>query len=272
MNIIVIGAGIIGLTTARALLADGHDVTVLDEAAQAGVGTSKANGAQLSYSFVAPLADPSVLGKLPGWLTRRDAPLRLRLRADPAQWRWALSFLAACRRDTAARTAELLQLGLHSRRLTRALVQDGALSCDFSASGKLLVYQDAAAFAGARAQCITRPAWAASSTRWDATNAWRWSPRWPISASAWSAASTRPARTRPIARRCARPWRAGWARGCGWARACGGCAARRRGPGAGNQRGRDAGRRLCRGQWRGRAGAVPPGRPAAADLPARATA
>ena len=101
MNIIVIGAGIIGLTTARALLADGHDVTVLDEAAQAGVGTSKANGAQLSYSFVAPLADPSVLGKLPGWLTRRDVPLRLRLRADPAQWRWALSFLAACRRDTA---------------------------------------------------------------------------------------------------------------------------------------------------------------------------
>ncbi|WZB63768.1 D-amino acid dehydrogenase [Achromobacter xylosoxidans] len=153
MNIIVIGAGIIGLTTARALLADGHDVTVLDEAAQAGVGTSKANGAQLSYSFVAPLADSSVLGKLPGWLTRRDAPLRLRLRADPAQWRWALSFLAACRRDTAARTtAELLQLGLHSRRLTRALVQDGALSCDFSASGKLLVYQDATAFAGARAQ------------------------------------------------------------------------------------------------------------------------
>ena len=43
-----------------------------------------------------------------------------------------------------------MQLGLHSRRLTRALVQDGALSCDFSASGKLLVYQDAAAFAGAR--------------------------------------------------------------------------------------------------------------------------
>ena len=41
MNIIVIGAGIIGLTTARALLADGHDVTVLDEAAQAGVGTSR---------------------------------------------------------------------------------------------------------------------------------------------------------------------------------------------------------------------------------------
>ena len=92
-----------------------------------------------------------MLGKLPGWLTRRDVPLRLRLRADPAQWRWALSFLAACR-ARARTTAELLQLGLHSRRLTRALVQDGASSCDFSASGKLLVYQDAAAFAGARAQ------------------------------------------------------------------------------------------------------------------------
>ena len=155
MNIIVIGAGIIGLTTARALLADGHDVTVLDEAAQAGVGTSKANGAQLSYSFVAPLADPSVLGKLPGWLTRRDAPLRLRLRADPAQWRWALKFPGGLPpRHRARATAELLQLGLHSRRLTRALVQDGALSCDFSASVRLLVYQDAAAFAGARANAL----------------------------------------------------------------------------------------------------------------------
>ena len=220
MNIIVIGAGIIGSTTARALLADGHDVTVLDEAAQAGVGTSKANGAQLSYSFVAPLADPSVLGKLPGWLTRRDAPLRLRLRADPAQWRWALSFLAACRRDTAARTtAELLQLGLHSRRLTRALVQDGALSCDFSASGKLLVYQDAAAFAGARAQMHYQASLGCEQHALGRDECLAWSPRWPISASAWSAASTRPARTRPIARRCARPWRAGWARGCGWARA-----------------------------------------------------
>ncbi|ALM84468.1 D-amino acid dehydrogenase [Bordetella sp. N] len=151
MDILVIGAGIIGLTSAYALAREGHAVTVVDGAARAGIGTSQANGAQLSYSFVAPLADAGVLRKLPAWLTQPDSPLRLRLRADPAQWRWALSFLGACRRDTADRTtAELLQLGLHSRRLMHELVAREGLSFDFASSGKLLVYQDAQAFKEAR--------------------------------------------------------------------------------------------------------------------------
>lgn len=151
MHILVIGAGIIGMTSAYALVRDGHSVTVVDGADQAGVGTSQANGAQLSYSFVAPLADAGVLRKLPVWLTQRDSPLHLRLRADPAQWRWALSFLRACRRDTADRTtAELLQLGLHSRRLMHELVAREGLQFDFASSGKLLVYQDRQAYSAAR--------------------------------------------------------------------------------------------------------------------------
>ncbi|MFC4278360.1 D-amino acid dehydrogenase [Achromobacter aloeverae] len=152
MHILVIGAGIIGMTSAYALARDGHAVTVVDGAAQAGVGTSRANGAQLSYSFVAPLADAGVLRKLPAWLAQPNSPLRLRLRADPAQWRWALGFLRACRRDTADRTtAELLQLGLHSRRLMHDLVAREGLRFDFASSGKLLVYQDRQAYDAARA-------------------------------------------------------------------------------------------------------------------------
>jgi len=152
MHILVIGAGIVGMMSAYALARDGHTVTVVDAADQAGVGTSRANGAQLSYSFVAPLADAGVLRKLPAWLTQADSPLRLRLRADPAQWRWALAFLRACRRDTADRTtAELLQLGLHSRGLMHDLVAREALQFDFSSCGKLLVYQDRAAYDAARA-------------------------------------------------------------------------------------------------------------------------
>ncbi len=150
MHILVIGAGIIGMTSAYTLAREGHAVTVVDGAAQAGVGTSHSNGAQLSYSFVAPLADAGVLRKLPAWLTQRDSPLRLRPRADPAQWRWALGFLRACRRDAAERTtAELLQLGLHSRRLMHDMVAREGLRFDFASSGKLLVYQDAAAYGAA---------------------------------------------------------------------------------------------------------------------------
>ncbi|MFP3335447.1 amino acid dehydrogenase, partial [Pseudomonas sp. SIMBA_064] len=78
-----------------------------------GLGTSRANGAQLSYSFVAPLADPAVLPKLPVWLLGRDTPLRWRPRLDPAQWRWCLDFLRACTRaQSRATTRELLALGL----------------------------------------------------------------------------------------------------------------------------------------------------------------
>lgn len=152
MRIIVIGAGIIGMTSAYALAREGHAVTVVDGAASAGMATSRANGAQLSYSFVAPLADASVLPKLPLWLTQRDAPLYFRLRADPAQWRWALRFLLACRAGVAQRsTAELLQLGAYSRELTHEMAERALLQFDFSSRGKLLVYQDTKAYDSARA-------------------------------------------------------------------------------------------------------------------------
>ena len=64
MHTVVIGAGIVGLSSAYALARDGQRVTVIDALPGPGQATSYANGAQLSYSFVAPLAEPGVLGKL----------------------------------------------------------------------------------------------------------------------------------------------------------------------------------------------------------------
>lgn len=153
MHIIVIGAGIVGMTTAWYLARDGHSVSVVDAAAAPGQLTSQANGAQLSYSFVAPLADPAVLPKLPSWLLGRETPLRLHLRADLDQWRWGLAFLRACRRSQAHRTtAELLQLGLHSRRLVHELVAQAQPEFDFKPSGKLLIYQNPASYTAALGQ------------------------------------------------------------------------------------------------------------------------
>lgn len=153
MHVIVIGAGIIGMTTAYYLKKKGHKVSIIDAGEGPGLATSKANGAQLSYSFVAPLADPAVLPKLPSWLLGRNSPLSFRLRADPAQWRWSMAFLSACRYSKSQRTtAELLQLGLRSRELMHDLVAREDLSFDFKSSGKLLVYQDPVSYAAALLQ------------------------------------------------------------------------------------------------------------------------
>ena len=98
MKIIVLGGGVVGLAAAYYLTRDGYDVAVVERNAGVGLETSYANGGQLSYSYVAPLAGPGVLPKIPPWLFRRDSPLRFRPALDPHQWRWCLEFVLACNR------------------------------------------------------------------------------------------------------------------------------------------------------------------------------
>jgi D-amino-acid dehydrogenase len=81
MQIMVLGAGVIGLTSAYYLSRAGHQVIVVDRHADVATETSFGNGGQLSYSYVAPLAGPGVLSKLPVWLARKDSPVRFRPRA-----------------------------------------------------------------------------------------------------------------------------------------------------------------------------------------------
>ncbi|WP_321788508.1 D-amino acid dehydrogenase [Paraburkholderia sp. J94] len=153
MRICVLGGGVIGVTTAYFLARDGHQVTLVERHADVAQETSHANGGQLSYQYVAPLADPSVLPKLPHWLLSRDAALRFVPRLDPHQWRWCLAFLRACTRARSRQTtAELLGLGLLSRRLMHEIVAREALDFDYVRNGKLVVYRDREGFEGARRQ------------------------------------------------------------------------------------------------------------------------
>lgn len=153
MQACIVGAGVAGLTGAYFLAREGHDVTVLDSEEDVALGASHANGAQLSYSYVAPLADPSVLPHLPAWLLSSDSALRYVPRADARQWRWCLAFLRACRTATSNRTAlELLQLGALSREALHELVARESIDFDHVRNGKLVVYRDAQAFELARAK------------------------------------------------------------------------------------------------------------------------
>ena len=141
MKVLILGAGVAGVASAWYFWRDGHEVTVLERNDGVALETSFANGGQLSYSYVAPLASPSVIPKIPPWLLRRDAPLRFRPALDAWQWRWIVEFLAACNQRTADLTTErLLRLAFYSRDLMHEVVASHALDFDYVQNGKLVVH------------------------------------------------------------------------------------------------------------------------------------
>jgi D-amino-acid dehydrogenase len=116
MRVAVLGAGVIGVTSAWYLARAGHEVTLVDRQADVGLETSFANGGQVSAGHAEPWAKPSVLPKVLRWLGREDAPLLYRPRADLRQWAWALRFAAECLPGRFERnTRQLAGLARYSR-------------------------------------------------------------------------------------------------------------------------------------------------------------
>ena len=151
MKILVLGAGVAGLASAWYLARDGHDVTVVERHSGVALETSYANGGQLSYSYVAPLAGPGVLPKLPPWLLRRDSPLRFEPKLDWRQWRWCLEFVAACTQaQSDLTTRRMLALSFYSRGLMRETVDAERIDFRYARNGKLIVHAEQSSFDAAR--------------------------------------------------------------------------------------------------------------------------
>ena len=151
MKVCVMGAGVVGLTTAWRLVEDGHDVTLVDRGATPATETSHANGAQLSYRFVAPFASPDTLRKLPSLLFGPDAPVRVRPRLDAGTLSWMLAFLRCCRSGTVERTVAA-QLALAALSQIEMLTLKDAAPFDFDmrSAGKLILFRQSAGFDAAR--------------------------------------------------------------------------------------------------------------------------
>ena len=130
-------------SSAWQLQRNGHQVTVNDRAAPGG-GATAGNGAQLSYSYMAPLADASIWRQLPHLLLSPSSPLKLRPKLDPQQWRWGLAVLAACNaQTTASSTARLLALSAANRAVFDSVRAELPPDIDFSATGQLVRYRSA---------------------------------------------------------------------------------------------------------------------------------
>ncbi|MFZ9429117.1 MAG: D-amino acid dehydrogenase [Burkholderiaceae bacterium] len=152
MKVIVLGAGLLGVTSAYFLRQQGHDVTVVDRQATPAAETSFANGGQISVSHAEPWANPSAPLKVLKWLGQEDAPLLFRIRADVRQWMWGLQFLREC---TPARTRhnieQIVRLGTYSRDTLQALRVDRGIHYDQRTQGILHFYTNEKEFEGAEA-------------------------------------------------------------------------------------------------------------------------
>src|SRR6185437_12299310 len=146
MKIVIVGCGVIGVTTAYCLKRRGHEVTVIDRESGPGRETSFANGGLLTPSMPDPWNAPGSWRVLLGSLGRSDAALQLRLRTLPALVGWGIQFLRHSRPAVFERSrVHNLRLALYSLNAMDALRQQTDIEYGRSALGTLRVFRDQAA-------------------------------------------------------------------------------------------------------------------------------
>jgi D-amino-acid dehydrogenase len=129
MNVMVLGAGVIGVSTAWHLLQRGHSVTLVDRQPDAALETSFGNAGQISVSYCEPWASRGAPLKALKWLFDSEGPLKFRPQLDPAQWRWGLQFLAQCNNTAFERNvAQIVALGRYSHDALKQVVADTGIT------------------------------------------------------------------------------------------------------------------------------------------------
>ncbi len=138
MHVVVIGAGVIGVTSAYYLSRLGCRVTVVDRAAEVADEASYGNAGQLSYSFTDALAKPAFVRKIPGLMAGFDSAYQVRLR--PGLVPWGVRFLSQCTRTRAAdNTVAVLKTALRSEKLMQDLREELPFDFAHRKAGKLVL-------------------------------------------------------------------------------------------------------------------------------------
>ena len=147
MKIVILGAGVMGTTTAYYLAKAGHEVHVIDRQPDAAMETSFANGSVLHTSEAEPWSRPGMPRAVLGWIGRNDAPMLLRMRALPSMWRWGIDFVRHCTVDQYRRAVAInLRLANHTLSVMTALREDTGLAYDYDRRGTLKIYTRQEAF------------------------------------------------------------------------------------------------------------------------------
>ena len=142
MKVLVLGSGVIGVTSAYYLARAGHEVTVVDRQPEPALETSFANAGEVSPGYSSPWAGPGVPVKAVKWLLMKHGPLVIRPKLDPVMWVWLLKMLRNC---TSARYAvnkrRMIPIAEYSRDCLRALRTETGIHYDERSLGTLQLFR-----------------------------------------------------------------------------------------------------------------------------------
>ena len=142
MKVLILGSGVIGVTSAYYLARAGHEVTVVDRQPEPALETSFANAGEVSPGYSSPWAGPGVPVKAIKWLLMKHGPLVIRPKLDPVMWVWLTKMLRNC---TSARYAvnksRMIPIAEYSRDCLRDLRRDIGIQYDERSQGTLQLFR-----------------------------------------------------------------------------------------------------------------------------------
>ncbi|QIG94087.1 D-amino acid dehydrogenase [Bradyrhizobium sp. 6(2017)] len=145
MKVLVLGSGVIGVTSAYYLARAGHEVTVIDRQPKPALETSFANAGEVSPGYSSPWAGPGVPVKAVKWLLMKHGPLVIRPKLDPVMWLWLLKMLRNCTTSRyAVNKSRMIPIAEYSRDCLQALRNDIGIRYDERARGTLQLFREQA--------------------------------------------------------------------------------------------------------------------------------
>ncbi|WP_421990138.1 D-amino acid dehydrogenase [Roseococcus sp.] len=142
MRILVLGSGVVGVTSAWYLAKAGHEVTVVDRQPAAGMETSFANAGQVSPGYSAPWAGPGIPIKAIKWLLMKHRPLVVWPQMDAAFWSWMIRMLGNCTEAAyATNKGRMVRVAEYSRDMLRELRDETAIQYDQRMQGTLQLFR-----------------------------------------------------------------------------------------------------------------------------------
>ena len=142
MKVVVLGAGIVGVTSAYQLAKAGHEVTVIDRQKGPALETSFANAGEVSFGYCSPWAAPGIPAKALKWLFMKHAPLILRPKVDGAMLSWLVKMLSNCTSERyAINKSRMLRLADYSRVSLAQLREETGIAYDERMQGTLQLFR-----------------------------------------------------------------------------------------------------------------------------------